>query len=193
MDCMRTMTLTTTTPACLAATVALAGCASHNTDLGPGGDVSLPALAPDAAQVSIASASSTAPSLTSLDRSHWDEQRVLVPVRTVEHTPTYVLTVDGPDCPREHGAYPDAETALLLERPSLAHAANAALGVGIAPLGIVWAPFQMIGGRWPWTVQWSPEDEFALEPVPYGRNDPQRWIVDDTPPAGEATQMETTP
>jgi hypothetical protein len=46
------------------------------------------------------------PSVISLDRSHWEPIVVHVPLRQVEHCPTYVTTVHAGSGPRASGEYP---------------------------------------------------------------------------------------
>ncbi|MHC4415456.1 MAG: hypothetical protein ACYS0G_09250 [Planctomycetota bacterium] len=144
-------------------TVSLAAGAGVSLALGCGGPInegidlvgseSMPALT----VASDTSGLSEAPSLRTLDRRHWSVVTIEVPLRQIEHHPTYVR-----DLRPTPGAYPSAVSALG-ERTDdpLTEMVDGTLGIGHAATLLILAPFDMVlGSRWPWLTERSPAEPY---------------------------------
>ena len=114
--------------------------------------VALPALeSPDAKQTEHSTAKSRTTSLAvGHDRGNWQQTTIAVPVRQVEHHPSYNHPIDLTDLShRDSGAYPSASEAVVREP-------NRAVHLGEVPVnfvGFLWAtvtsPWQMTAGGEP--------------------------------------------
>jgi hypothetical protein len=150
----------------LAAALPLAGCITPENDRTTiGRSVRLEALSPAPGRpagpdlaVPVGTQVVQEPSITGLDRAHWQPTRLQVPVDGTAHRPTYAKRVHFADrTARQRGEYPNAETALQLtggslgdqQLEALANPAMAALDTLLLIPRIIWSP--------PWRVRWSPD------------------------------------
>ena len=106
-----------------------------------------------------------------LDRQAWTAVAVGVPTNQVHHYPTYVTLFSfrkskDPDKaePPWDQAFPGVEAALVDETSGGEDAADAVVQPIWAAGLMVWAPFDMILGNWPWNRHSSPADDYARKP-----------------------------
>ncbi len=157
--------------ACLAALAA--GCAGPlNDQIGLTSAEPLPALSAEPAP----DAPSAEPSLDGLDRSHWPTRMVAVPVRQVEHWPTYTRNIYlSNTTARQRGEFPTADSALEGGASVLDQGFQSDLNLLVAPLQIPWFPVEVMGGRWPGQLEHSPAEPYARA-GPESQQDLRRWI-----------------
>lgn len=144
------------------ALVVFAGCArQENERLTLGHDVRLPVFDPSRPH-----SVSAGPSISSLDRSHWERSVFLVPVHGVAHTPTYApATAILDNTARQRGEFPTAAGALELREPRtgqevLQAGASHALAVADAVLIIP----RMFASP-PLSTHWSPLESYERAPA----------------------------
>ena len=152
-----------------------AGCAPVNEEVGLLDAPPLPGLDPGADTVWVRH--DATPSITSHDRSHWDRQAVLIPLKQVEHRPHYASDVHFmEDTARQRGAYPTATTALEVPEPSWGHVAEGLVDPVYAVLLVGWWPFDWaLNDRPPWKIERSPADNYAPAPAK-PRSEHWRWV-----------------
>jgi hypothetical protein len=153
----------------------IAGCAPVNEEVGLINAPPLPALDPDAPTIRIPAHAT--PSITSHDRSNWGIQTVILPLKQVEHRPTYTSDIHfASNTPRERGEYPTAQTALDVPTPNLEQVAEGVVGPAYAGILVIWWPVEWIANnRPPWKIRRSPEDNYAVVP-PIEPAESWHWI-----------------
>lgn len=138
----------------------------------------LPALDPAAA-----SFVDDQPSITAgFDRSHWQRMTVTVPVKQVEHHPTYTheLLLE-PTTRRAAGRFPTVESALEIEERTFDRSLESPLNIVGAGVLIVFTPFDMVfNTRWPHTVERGSSDAFERITETESHDRLKRWLdLDD--------------
>ena len=149
------------------------GCGKpHNGEIGLKGVAPLPALvAPrDTTQLS------GAVSVRGLDRRSWAPIIVGVPINQVDHYPTYVGLLGAKDPSGVWDpVFPTAPGALDDGASPGEDLATAAVEPAYSALLLLYAPVDMILGRWPWETERSPGPTYARMPRP-GESDLERWL-----------------
>lgn len=151
-------------------TAGLSGCQALNANIGLDG-ATLSAL--DTSPAS--RIHSTKPSIDeSFDRRHWPVLTVAVPIRQIEHRPTYAPALARPSQSNDgtaggwrHDTYPTLASVLTAARYDQDSASGAAMtllhGVGL----VFWAPIDVIvNQRPPWAVERSPAVSYERIPGP---------------------------
>lgn len=101
-----------------------------------------------------------------MNRTHWPTATIKLPRTGVAHHPTYIGELSlGTPSPRQSGAYPTIDSAL---EPDDLHApgrlAEGFLAIPQAAYFLLRAPFAVVTGRTPWSVETSPEHGQVLPP-----------------------------
>lgn len=145
----------------LGAGAGLSGCTSADNDrFRFGGDDMLPAY-----RTLSETTPDPTPSVTGLDRSHWEPVTLTAPVHGTAHRPTYAPSAfDLDSMPRQRGEYPTVESALDLgERDHGADAWLAARTHGLALVDTVMLVPRMVI-RPPTATDWSPARSYSRIP-----------------------------
>ena len=127
---------------CCAATVALGGCvAAMNGE-------------PVVFEPAIRAKDGALPvSVTGLARDDWPLTTVSIPASRVAHQPTYAANFKvDPISPRRAGVYPTVDTAIEIGRDDGDARFEGFVAYPHVGLLFLKAPFEMIGGRWPWSI-----------------------------------------
>ena len=113
-------------------------------------------------------ASASTPSITGIDRSNWAAQSVSVPCGAVAHQPVYVSEkLLEPGSARRSGAYPTVSS--VADEATKTHGMRALEGVVAVPWSgwqVLIIPYEMVTGRWPWTVEHTPDAASAYQRLP---------------------------
>ena len=127
----------------------------------------------------------SAPSVQGFDRRGWELVRVEIPIRQVEHYPTYVSFLKTND-PVWTGSYATAHEALDDGARPGPDAADAVMEPFFAAGLLLWAPIDMIINlRAPWNLEHSPTRPY--ERIPHDEPDDMwHWIE----PAGGPPSIE---
>ncbi len=133
----------------------LSGCISTRNDgLALGGDVQLEGFSPPAP---VAQEINDGPSITGMDRSHWHETPLVVPVNGLAHKPTYIRVRTAANATRrQRGEYPTLDSSLELAPDTLGIARREAF---FAPLRAAWDLVMIVpraAVTRPWKTRWSP-------------------------------------
>ncbi len=145
-----------------------------------GGDP-MPALVPAGGTTAITGQPSL---LRGLDRRGWNVVTVKVPTHQVAHGSTYAKNFRwkqdrGPWNP----AYPTAAGSIVDPTDAGQDFADGVTEPVVAAAMLVWAPFDMLLGNWPWTNWRSPSEPYAvMSPQPPA--DLWDWFGSDGPAAG---------
>ncbi len=139
------------------------GCAKpFNEQIDLVGTDPLPALMPAGGTTEITGRPSL---LHGLDRRSWDLVTIEVPTHQVAHYPTYVKNFRweqdrGPWNP----AYPTATGSIVNPIDAGQDLADGLTAPVYAAAMLVWAPFDMLLGNWPWSSTRSPGEPYAVVP-----------------------------
>ena len=122
--------------------------------------------------------------LHGLDRRGWDVVTVEVPTHQVAHYPTYATNFRwdrdrGPWDP----AYPTAADSIVDPSDAGQDLADGVAEPVHAAVMLVWAPFDMLLGNWPWSSTRSPGEPYAVA-SPRPPADLWDWFAADGGAAG---------
>ena len=150
--------------------VALIGCQTSNDRTSIGNSVSLEAISGTSATAGDPTYTPSGlhddpPSITSLDRSNWEQERFLVPVDGTAHQPTYATRFHfTDDTARQRGEYPTVDSVLEeTDSFSTAELAEAGAAPFIAAFDVP-AFFVRVFYAQPWDERYSPQESYQRTP-----------------------------